>query len=240
MNTPPSAPHEDTSKVKIFFNGWDVYRKCLDNNYTYHEEVLQAFTVALADRASLGDFFDVACGDASFSRRLIADHSLTSYTAIDCSSVALSLAKKNTGSLPCERRFFEGDFFCDISSISGTFDLIYLSLSLHHLPSPDKKKFFSVLFQKMNPSGLFLLYEPSLPLGDSVKTYMEKFTVHAQETFTALSEVERESMIAHVTSCDFPESVEKYFSMAQNAGFFSPSLVFSAPGQMLSAMIFHS
>lgn len=232
--------HEDTAAVKSFFDGWQIYRKCLENNYTFHREALAAFTAALADRPSRGDFLDIACGDAEFSCRLIADKPLSSYTAIDCSPVALELAKKTTASLPCARRFFEGDFFCDTAPISGFFDIIYLSLSLHHLPASDKQSFFFTLFQKMKPGGIFLLYEPSFAPGESAEDYMQKFTAHARESFTSLSESEREGMISHVTSCDFPESVETYFAMAKNAGFSSQSLLYSAPGQMLSAMAFHS
>ncbi len=236
---PVSAPkHEDTEAVKHFFDSWHIYRKCLENNYTYHNEALSAFSSALASRQSFGDFLDVACGDAEFSLRLIHEKRISSYTAIDCSHVALDLAKKNTAKLPCAQHFVEGDFFRDLAAVPGLFDTVYLSLSLHHLPLADKKLFFSEVFRKMKPDGVFLLFEPSFAPGESRQDYMRKFTAHAEQNFSALSAPEKQLMIDHVTSCDFPESVETYFDLAESAGFSSGALLFSAPGDILSAMLF--
>ncbi|MEI7962784.1 MAG: class I SAM-dependent methyltransferase [Verrucomicrobiota bacterium] len=90
----------DPEAVVAFFNGWSLYRRIVDNDYLYHRSVKASLGEWLNEMESeLGrpfSFLDLGCGDGLFSSEVLEGRSLSSYTGIDISPVALDLAARNT------------------------------------------------------------------------------------------------------------------------------------------------
>jgi SAM-dependent methyltransferase len=138
-----SQSSRDAEAVRDFFNGWNLYRRIVDNDYLYHRSVKASLGEWLNEMESeLGrpfSFLDLGCGDGLFSSEVLEGRNLSSYTGMDISPVALDLAARNTLQLkaPCTLR--AGDFMTEIASLPDTYDIIYIGLSLNHLPRVEKE-----------------------------------------------------------------------------------------------------
>ena len=198
----------------------------MDNDYLYHQSVHKAFADWLDQFKGSFSFLDLGCGDAKFSSGLLRGRSVISYTGIDLSPVALGLAEENTRDLgvPCSLR--EGDFTISLSSLSGSYDIIYIGLSLHHLLRQEKEYFFAQLHGKLAPGGALIVFDPVLTPGESREAYMGRWVDHAEWSWKALTTEEVEGAVMHVTTSDFPEEITTLNRMAVRAGFNPAQILF--------------
>src|SRR5215470_14122252 len=85
----------DEPAAALFQRQWQLYRKCVDNNYFYHREVYGRLHRILIDEAVQPfRFLDIACGDARATVETIKGTRVAHYYGIDLSQVALELASK--------------------------------------------------------------------------------------------------------------------------------------------------
>jgi len=153
---------------------------------------------------------------------------------MDCSPVALKLAEQNLSEAHFSRRLVQGDFFRDLTSLSGSFDVVFIGLSLHHLPALDKGKFLASLRPRINPGGGLVFFEPAFQEGELRADYMERFSSHAHASFSSMSPEQIREMVVHVTGADFPESPSRFCQLATEAGFASADMIYSDEDQLLA------
>ncbi len=108
-------------------------------------------------KKNYGRVLSIGCGDG-LSELMIAPHS-THITAIDVSSEAIKLAKKNAA----EMGIRNVDFHClPASSLDGSqrFDTILCISFLHHVPERELLNFLSKVYSILKPGGLFYSVDP--------------------------------------------------------------------------------
>ena len=81
------------NKHENFFDAWAIYRKVIDNNYMYHDEIICAVKEKLSDKKSLS-ILDLGCGDSHVISNSIAPEQLKNYLGIDISESALDFSKQ--------------------------------------------------------------------------------------------------------------------------------------------------
>jgi SAM-dependent methyltransferase len=230
----------DAGEVKEFFNGWSLYRRVVDNDYLYHRSVREILARWLDGFGHPFSFLDLGCGDAEFSSALLHGRPIVSYTGMDLSPVALDLAEKNTRDLgvPCE--LLAGDFMMSLGKLPGRFDIIYIGLSLHHLPLREKEIFFGELRRKLAPGGSLLVFDPVLAPGETRDSYMGRWVDHAERSWSALTREEVAAAVGHVTSSDYPEEIATLNDMALGAGFHSAEILFRDPTDFYALLAFRT
>ncbi len=236
MNT--AQIHENTDSVRAFFDQWQIYRKIVAADCLCHREETAALARWLDAQGPVGRFADLACGDASFTAPLLASRHPASYTGIDVSDVALSLARKNTAALSCPKTFVCGDFLSELEKDTNAFDTIYVGLSVHHLVKADKCRFFAAAARALGPGGRLAIYEPAMRPGESFDQFLGRSDRYCRQACTTLDAGELESLLNHIKTCDLPETSDDYGAMGRRAGFRSASILFRDPQELWVLMGF--
>jgi len=244
MNTDPhlESCSPNPEAVRDFFNGWSLYRRIVDNDYLYHRSVKTSLGEWLNDMESeLGrpfSFLDLGCGDCLFSSEVLEGRNLSSYTGMDISPVALDLAARNTLPLKAPCTLKAGDFVTEIASLPDTYDIIYIGLSLHHLPRVEKEYFFGELHKKLAPGGVLLIFDPVLTPGETHDSYMGRWVDHAEWAWNALTAEEVAGAVQHVTTSDYPEEIGTLNRMAVSSGFEPAEVLFMDHTDFYALMVF--
>lgn len=228
--------HEDTAAVREFFDRWEVYKAFVVHNYLHHREAMAAFTEWMDARGPVGDFLDLGCGDSVFTSKILASRNVASYTGVDCSPVALGLAEENLSCCAFPRNLICADFFQEIPKMTSVFDVIFIGLSFHHLPTDDKTAFLRSVRSRLKPSGGLAFFEPARLEGEDREGFLNRTSEHAHAAYTGLTPDELEGALSHIRSADFPESPATYCRMAHDAGFGQAGVLYICP-QKLFALI---
>lgn len=234
----------DPEAVAAFFNGWSLYRRIVDNDYLYHRSVKASIGEWLDGlERELGrpfSFLDLGCGDGLFSSEILEGRSLSGYTGMDISPVALDLAEQNTRQIkaPCTLKI--GDFLTEITSLPDTYDIIYIGLSLHHLPRTEKEFFFGELRLKLAPCGALVIFDPVLTPGETHDSYMGRWVDHAEWAWNALTAEEVAGAIEHVTSSDYPEEIGTLNRLAALSGLEPAEVLFMDQTDFYALMVFRT
>ena len=83
---------------------------------------------------------DLACGDASGIVKALKGTRVASYRGIDLSGPALDIATHEPARSSLARaELVEADFVTAMRNLRSPADIVWISLSLHHLTTPDKR-----------------------------------------------------------------------------------------------------
>jgi SAM-dependent methyltransferase len=228
-----AAAVRDETALDIFRHQWELYRKFLKHDYlenagAYAE--LRRFLTANVTRPFA--FVDLACGDASGIVTALEGTAIAHYRGIDLAPPALELARHNLEALPCAVELDEADFVQAMSAGSNPADIVWISLSLHHLTTPDKRALMRQIHGRLSPNGALLIYEPTCRDGEDRATYLDRFEDTGRRNWTALSPAEFQEAMRHVRTCDLPETVSEWRTLGREAGFSRIAEVFKAPSDL--------
>ncbi|MFZ4681730.1 MAG: class I SAM-dependent methyltransferase [Terrimicrobiaceae bacterium] len=228
MRTPPSSdnPPLPADAVQQFFDQWEIYRKVVAADYLHHCGAYAAIGDVLRQIPRPFSFLDLGSGDASATAAVLKDSKFRSYEAVDISSVALSLAKKNMAGFSGGKKFIQGDFFQHVMNRSEPCDVIFVGLSLHHLQAADKQAFIAKARELLPADGRLIFYEPIRYLTESREDILVRWWEVAR-TWTELNAGDLQKVKDHVFGYDYPEPVEWYAAMAERAGFRGTRVLFS-------------
>jgi hypothetical protein len=215
-----TAVAPDATALEIFQNQWEVYRKFLAHDYLSNAEACAALRRFLVDDlARPFRFLDLACGDASGIVDALRATPIEHYRGVDLSAPALALAEHNLAALPCPVKLDEDDFSTAMRNLPTPADVVWISLSLHHLDSAAKRAFMCEVRAGIADDGAFLVYEPTRRDGEDRPQYLDRFEVIGRRDWTALSDTEYGEAMKHVRTCDLPETVSGWETLGREAGF---------------------
>lgn len=213
-------PPGDGKAMEIFRQQWDLYQKFLEFDYLSNAGAYVALHRFLtAERARRFDFVDLACGDASGIVGALKGTQVAHYRGIDLAAPALDNAKKNLEALPCDVVLEQSDFAQAMRHRAQQADIVWISLSLHHLETAAKRDLMREVRNGLRPDGAFLIYEPTRDDGEDRSTYLDRFEDIGRRDWTALSADEFKEAMGHVRGCDLPETVSTWIELGREAGF---------------------
>jgi ubiquinone/menaquinone biosynthesis C-methylase UbiE len=203
------------------FDEWRAYQKLLEHDYMYHvaffsrlqHEIQKRFNGPIA-------VLDLGCGDVSPIRPMLEDLDISLYCGIDQSETALSKAEANLASLDIPSRLYLGDLLDTLRTLTGRFDVIVASFSLHHLQTVGAKK--TVLEEcrrVLIPAGLVAIIDVFHAEDETREDYLHRWVNFAENSYVALDDAEITSLVDHVQSNDFPETLSTYQSIGRAAGY---------------------
>jgi ubiquinone/menaquinone biosynthesis C-methylase UbiE len=232
-NHEPVAPVSGGSALDIFRHQWELYRKFLTHDYLANAGAYAALRRFLTrDVARPFGFIDLACGDASGIIPALEGTQIARYRGVDLSPPALELARKNLEALACDVVLEEADFAAAMHKRRGPADIVWISLSLHHLVTAEKAAFMRDVRRSIGSDGALLIYEPTSYDGESRPAWLGRFEQLGRREWTALSTDEFEEAWKHVRTCDLPETVSGWIALGRDAGFASVRELYCAPGDL--------
>jgi SAM-dependent methyltransferase len=210
----------DARALEIFQQQWELYRKFLTYDYLSNAGAyahLHSFLQSNIARPFA--LLDLACGDASGIVEALKGTPIASYRGIDLSGPALDHARKNLEKMPCRAELVQADFVTAMRSPQRGADIVWISLSLHHLDTGDKRTLMREVRQCLNEGGAFLIYEPTQDDGESRAAYLDRFEEIGRKDWKALSPQEFAEAMNHVRTCDLPETITNWIELGRDAGF---------------------
>ena len=229
----PHQPPGDGKAMEIFRQQWDLYQKFLEFDYLSNAGAYVALHRFLtAERARPFDFVDLACGDASGIVGALEGTQVAHYRGIDLAAPALDHAKKNLEALPCDVVLEQSDFAQAMRHRAQQADIVWISLSLHHLETAAKRDLMREVRNGLRADGAFLIYEPTRDDGEDRSTYLDRFEDIGRRDWTALSADEFKEAMGHVRGCDLPETVSTWIELGREAGFTKIAELYRSPDDL--------
>ncbi|MEI9901723.1 MAG: class I SAM-dependent methyltransferase [Hyphomicrobium sp.] len=232
-------PVADTSALEIFQNQWDVYRKFLQHDYLSNAAACSVLHRFLnEDLARPFRILDLACGDSSGIVTALEATPIESYRGVDLSAPALALAARNLAVLTCPVELDEADFTGALLDRGGAEDIVWISLSLHHLATADKLSFMRDVRASLAADAAFLIYEPTCRDGEDRAQYLERFEEIGRRDWTRLTDGEFAEAMKHVRTCDLPETVSDWHSLGREAGFAASTCLYTSPTDLFRLFLY--
>jgi hypothetical protein len=231
---PPDEEVEQIEGVEAVFKQWQLYAKVEELNYFQHREVYALLGQFLRRISRPFRLLDLGCGDAGFMAKALEGTTISRYTGVDLASMALTLAKKNLAGLPCEQCLMEKDFYAVVGEGEIAAEVIWIGLSFHHLPLPQKVKFLGLARKILPDGGYLLMYEPTLLEDESREQFLERCRQVSKSLWVDLTAAEREKLIDHIVHHDFPEKLSTLDQIGRQQGFSSLSLLYENPEKIFA------
>lgn len=207
----------------LFERQWQTYRSVVDHDWMEHRGVTDACAAALRDwmsehpdRRGTARLLDLGCGDLALMAPVLRGLALGAYVGVDLTEQVLPLARAALGTASFPAEFHHGD----LRHIPGKepFDLVHACFVLHHLPDEEKVGFLSDLRGRVRPDGAFLWADVFREPGESLAGYAQRYAARIRGGWLALDAGERESIVTHMSTFDFPADREAVVEMAGAAG----------------------
>jgi len=227
------ATVRDEAALDIFRHQWQLYRKFLRHDYLENAGAYAELHRFLTEKVTRPfAFVDLACGDASGIVGALQGTAIAHYRGIDLAPPALELAKRNLEALPCAVELEEADFVAAMRAGAEPADIVWISLSLHHLATPDKRALMREIREGLSANGALLIYEPTCRDGEDRAAYLDRFEETGRRDWTALTADEFEEAMRHVRTCDLPETVSEWEALGREAGFSRIAELYKAPSDL--------
>ncbi|MDP1907162.1 MAG: class I SAM-dependent methyltransferase, partial [Hyphomicrobium sp.] len=181
---------------------------------------------------------DLACGDASGIAAALEGTPVQQYRGVDLSAPALAIARTNLAALPCPTELDEADFSTALRDPSRAADIVWISLSLHHLDTAAKLAFMREVRQRLDASGAFLIYEPARRDGEDRPAYLDRLEAIGRRDWTKLTPEEFAEGLKHVRTCDLPETVSDWARLGREAGFSSSRELYRSPTDLFRLFLY--
>ena len=234
-----AATANDTAALEIFQNQWGVYQKFLQYDYLSNADACAALhRFLVADLARPFRFIDLACGDISGIVGTLRTTPIEHYRGVDLSGPALALAAENLATLPCPAQLDEADFTVAMRDLPQPADIVWISLSLHHLDAAAKGAFMREVREGLAPGGAFLAYEPTRRDGEDRPAYLDRFEAIGRRDWTNLSASEFAEAMRHVRACDLPETVAGWNELGRATGFASTTELYRSPTDLFRLFLY--
>jgi SAM-dependent methyltransferase len=109
-------------------------------------------------------FLELGCGTAYFTDVFYDLYPQIEGVLLDGSKEMLDIATSKFENTGLQARFEHSLFeFINWDNLDEGYDIIFSSLSIHHLVDDDKWKLFDNIYKKLNPNGVFILYDVFRP-----------------------------------------------------------------------------
>lgn len=222
----PVVKKESIDTVVSFFDQWQIYKKIMNNNYLHHFE-----TYAILNKFLLSRFkepftiIDLGCGDALFMTNALQGTQVQEYIGVDVSDVALELAKKNIAALSCDKTLRSQDLHTFMVNGCPIVNIIWMGLSLHHLPLVQKGEFIASCKEALTKGGYLMIFDPVRRDDEDREEYISRWWEFVQEEWRSLLPEEKQALYQHVVMSDFPETMSAFIELGKTLGFsrvFSP------------------
>ncbi|MCP9848586.1 class I SAM-dependent methyltransferase [Cyanobium sp. Morenito 9A2] len=212
--------------MELFERSWRTYRAVVDHDLMEHRSLTSTLGAVLGALVRPGAAAaDLGCGDLALLAPLLRSLPLGRFEAVDAAAAVLPLAAQNLaaaapGPVPYPCRWTHQDLltWAQQPDAGGGFDLISCSYALHHLLDDDKQRVLAALAQRLNTNGVLLIADVFRQGGESLPSYLERYTERVQTGWQVLSADQRLQVVEHLTSSDLPAEGDDFVERARREG----------------------
>ena len=217
----------DANAMEQFQKQWGAYQKLVDSDVLSHKAAGAILHEALVRLQKPFTFMDIACGDASLTKRALKGTKASAYHGIDLSEPAIELAAKMLDGVPYTVDLDHEDFVTALEGRPEPADISWCGLSIHHLVTADKLKLMKAI--RAATGIAFILYEPSRRDGEDRDSWLRRFLAAQVPLWTTLSAEEKGQIVHHIETSDLPETASGWLDLGREAGFKKATQLFVDP-----------
>ena len=202
------------------FQEWQVYEKLLIHDYMDHRAFFARLQAEIQSRFQRPvAILDLGCGDLSPILPMLAALPVRRYVGVDESDVALALAASRLDELDLSGRLIQADLLDSLEDVSGPFEVVVASFSLHHLAeSADKLLTLERAGRVLAPDGFFAMIDVFCGETEPRDRYLERWIANAERRYETLQPAEKTMLFDHVRARDFPLSLNAWQDLGRQAG----------------------
>jgi 2-polyprenyl-3-methyl-5-hydroxy-6-metoxy-1,4-benzoquinol methylase len=210
---------QNTIEIQQFFDGQDTYAIAMRENYMKHQEIIGLLTERFGNRKPNGlSLLEIGCGDAWVVGQLAQNTPVKKYIGIDLAENSLQRAKMYLQPRIEHVELIQGDYVEKVKTLTEKFDLVLAGYVIHHLQTPDKKAVLGILKDMLTPNGSLLIYDVTMTHTESRAEFNSRTVDYYDLHWTALTSAQLFAIREHITTYDFPESLETWISLAADNG----------------------
>lgn len=210
--------------MEFFERQWRTYREIVDHDWMEHRGITTAATEALRswmaqhpERRGKARLLDLGCGDLALMGPVFGGLELGSYVGVDLTEQALPLARVALGRSPFDITFHHADVRTFIATQRDV-DLVHASLVLHHLSDDEKAVFLAELRLAVQPEGAFIWADVFREPNEERAEYVSRYASRIRRDWSAIDDDDREAIVTHMGTFDFPADREAIIATARDAG----------------------
>ena len=211
--------------MDLFERQWQTYRAVVDNDWMEHggitaatQEAVESWFNQHPTRYGKARLLDLGCGDLAQMAPVFRMLPLGAYVGVDLTEQVLPMARAALGATPFSVDFVHADVRAAIGAGDEPFDLVHASLVLHHLPDDEKVDFLVALRPHLSHGGAFVWADVFREPGESRSDYVARYAARIRRDWLELPEDEREAIVTHMSTFDFPADREEIVTLVEQAG----------------------
>ena len=214
-------------RMDLFDRQWATYRTVVDHDLMEHRQLTGAIQAAIQawldgrdGGTGLPRMVDLGCGDLGVLAPLLRTLPLGFYTGLDLCAQVLPKAEATLGpvAFPCQWKRQDLMDWAEADPGPEPVHLLHSSFALHHLCDADKLRFLQLAHRQLSPDGMFLWADVFRESGEAREDYLERYVERIHTTWTPLDSGQKQQVIDHITTCDFPADWEAIAHQAEAAG----------------------
>ena len=144
---------------------------------------------------------------------------IKSYTGVDLSEQAMQIGKQNVRPMlanDAQCSFVTDNMLGFVSkAANASYDLVFASISIHHLQDSDKERLLHEVRRILKPHGTFMVIDIFLQEDEDRTSFMQDFVTYIRDCWVKLNTEQSESLVNHVLNFDFPAKLTIYESWAR-------------------------
>jgi ubiquinone/menaquinone biosynthesis C-methylase UbiE len=223
----PGGALVDADAMEQFQKAWAGYQKLVDSDVLSHKAAGDVLHKALMAIPKPFTFLDIACGDASLTRRALQSTKVSHYHGIDLSQPAIELAAKTLDGAPYQVDLDHEDFVEALEQRPEPANVAWCGLSIHHLVTDEKLKLLKAI--RAATSDFLMIYEPSCDDGETRDAWLRRFLAVSKPRWSTLTTDEWDQIENHIVTCDLPETASGWLALGREAGFSKATQLFDDP-----------
>jgi SAM-dependent methyltransferase len=207
----------DSNPVGTFFGDkWALYQRAIRKNVLCHGEMFGILDRLLKEqfRDRAFRFGDFGCGDASAALNVLSNKRVAHYTGVDASFDLITAADQTLASLECEKTLLCRDMANAMEELSGPYDAVLCSYSLHHLLQPQKAKFIERCYGKLNSPGFFILIDGFAKEDETRDEWLNRLEQRFYDNVPDFTADDVAQMMVHPRKWDYPETISTFRRIA--------------------------
>lgn len=216
------------SDVQAGFALRSVFLALKNHDVMGHKAVYELLEPILAGCPSGYRLLDIGCGDCADILPALHGTSPGEYVGVDSSTEAMGLAARHCAAASFPVRLIQGDFR-EALGWDQKFDVIWMGLFLHHLPSGLKRDFLLQAHERLNSGGLLLAHDPLLREGEDRGGFIARLEEHGRACWSFLSTEDLDVACRHWGEHGHQECCSDLMHLGHEAGFAEISLLWSDP-----------
>jgi len=231
-----SAGH-DGGDVQAGFARRAVFDALKAHDIMGHAQVYKTLEHVLTGLGRPFRLLDIGCGDCADILPPLKRNPPEAYVGIDSSAEAVGRALENSADAGFPCRILHGDFR-EARPGGPAFDIIWMGLFLHHLPTRRKPEFLAQAHEALHAGGMLLAHDPMLLENEDREAFIARLEGHGRANWTFLTDDDLSVACRHWSEHGHQEKFSTLRDFGLDAGFADVRILWTDPDDFYGLLCF--